>query len=169
MGGSLCTGLSFIGRSTVCAVCDDGTRIITRSGQLRSELPYAADDLLLFDLSDDDAAAICTTSYTQEGRAEIRLLNAPGEVTREPLILTEEPDSISYQAGRLAVLTGDTLTFYNRSLRQIDQQHGFAGASRVYMRAGNLWIAEFSSQARVTTVGRPPEDLADAGTMSGGT
>ena len=168
MGGSLCTGLSFIGRSTVCAVCDDGARIISRSGQIRSELSYAADDLISFDLSDDDAAAICTTSYTQEGRAEIRLLNARSEQTREPLILTEEPDSISYRDGRLAVLTGDTLTFYNRSLRQIDQQHGFAGSSRVFMRAGNLCIADFSSQARVTTVGNPPEDLTESAIPSTG-
>ena len=66
------------------------------------------------------------------------------------------------------MLTGDTLTFYNRSLRQIDQQHGFAGSSRVFMRAGNLCIAEFSSQARVTTVGNPPEDLTESAIPSTG-
>ena len=165
MGDSLCTGLSFIGRSTVCAVCDDGARIVTRSGQIRTEYPYAADDLIAFDLSDPDCAVLCTTSYEQDGRAEIMLLNARGEATRNPLILADEPDSISYRDGRLAVLTGDTLTFYNRTLRPIDEQSGFAGASRIYMRSGNLCIAEFSSQARVTTIGRPPEDLLETGDL----
>lgn len=164
MGDSLCTGLRFIGRNTVCVVCDDAARIVTRSGQIRCEYTYAADDLLAFDLS-DDCAAICTTSYTQDGRAEIMLLNARGEATRNPLILAEDPDSISYCDGRLAVLTGDTLTFYNRTLRQIDEQSGFAGASRIYMRSGNLCIAEFSNHARVTTIGRPPEDLMDTDTI----
>jgi hypothetical protein len=161
MGGSLCMGLRFIGRNTVCVVCDDGARIITRNGQIRCEYSYAADDLLSFDLSDDDCAVICTTSYSQEGRAEITLLNARGEATRNPLILADEPDSISYHDGRLAVLTNDTITFYNRSLRQIDEQSGYAAASRIYMRSGNLCIAEFSSHARVTTIGHPLEDLTE--------
>ena len=89
-------------------------------------------------------------------------MNSHGISTRTPLVLTEEPDSISYYDGRLAVLTGDTVTFYNSSLRTIDEQTGLSGASAVYMRSGNLCIASFSSYARVLTIGRPLTDRNSA-------
>ena len=160
MDGSLCSGLSFLGRNAVCAVCDDGTYVVGRNGHIRYEQTYVGDDLLAFDLS-DDGVALCTTSYSQEGRAEITLIGAHGAVSRQPLILTAIPDSISYRDSRLGILSGDTVTFYNRHLRQIDEQSGYSGASRIYMRGGNLCIALFSSNARVTTIGQPLEDLTE--------
>ena len=57
------------------------------------------------------------------------------------------------------MLTGDTVTFYSKSLRQIDQQTNLAGVSRVYMRSGGTAIALFGSQARVLTIGNPLNDL----------
>lgn len=162
MNGSLCAGLTFLGRSTVCAVCDNGVYVVSRSGNIRYSQTYSSDDLIAFDMSSHDNVALCTTSYSQEGRAEITLVNSHGISTRTPLVLTEEPDSISYYDGRLAVLTGDTVTFYNSSLRTIDEQTGLSGASAVYMRSGNLCIASFSSYARVLTIGRPLTDRNSA-------
>lgn len=159
MNGSLCAGLTFLGRSTVCAVCDNGVYVVSRSGSVRYSQTYSSDDLIAFDMSSHDNVALCTTSYSQEGRAEILLVNSRGVSTRTPLVLEEEPDSISYCDGRLAVLTGDTVTFYNRSLRPIDEQTGLSGASAIYMRSGNLCIASFSSYARVLTIGQPLADL----------
>ena len=159
MEDSLCVGLTFLGNNTVCAVCDNGLYVVKRNGTVRYSQSYTSDDLIAFDLSSHDSVALCTTSYSQEGRAEITLLNSRGALTRSPLVLAEKPDSISYYNGRLAVLSGDTVAFYNRSLRQIDEQTGFSGASAVYMRSGNLCIASFSSYARVLTIGQPLEDL----------
>lgn len=159
MKGSLCVGLKFLGRNTVCAVCDNGAFVITRGGGIRYQQDYVSSDLLYFDMASDDTVALCTTSYSQEGRAEITLINSRGAATRDSLLLANDPDAISYNDGRLAVLSGDDVTFYNRSLRQIDQQSGYSGASRVYMRRGNLCIAEFSSNARVMTIGRQLDDL----------
>ena len=159
MNGSLCAGLTFLGRSTVCAVCDNGVYVVSRSGNIRYSQTYSSDDLIAFDMSSHDNVALCTTSYSQEGRAEITLVNSRGVSTRTPLVLADDPDSISYYDGRLAVLAGDTVTFYNRSLRPIDEQTGLSGASAIYMRSGNLCIASFSSYARVLTIGQPLTDL----------
>lgn len=159
MDGSLCVGLKFLGKNTVCAVTDSGAYVVTRSGSIRYQLDYVSGDLLYFDMSDDDCAAICTTSYSQEGRAEITLLNSRGLATSNPLILASAPDSISYQDRRLAVLSGDTVTFYTRSLQLIEEQNGFSGASRVFMRSGNNCIALFSSNARILTIGKQLDDL----------
>ncbi len=164
MDGSLCTELTFLGRNTVCAVCDDGTYVISRRGHVRYSQTYTSDDLIAFDMSDNNCIALCTTSYSQEGRAEIVLINSRGTTTRNPLVLPAKPDSISYYDGRLAVLCGDTVTFYNRSLRSIDEQTGLSGASAVYMRSGNLCIASFSSYARVLTIGQPLRDLSSPAT-----
>lgn len=159
MNGSLCAGLTFLGKSTVCAVCDNGVYVVSRSGRIRYSQTYSSDDLIAFDLSSHKCVALCTTSYSQEGRAEITLVNPHGTTTGEPLVLPEKPDSISYCDGRLAVLSGDTVTFYNSSLRPIDEQTGLSGASAIYMRSGNLCIASFSSYARVLTIGQPLADL----------
>ena len=55
--------------------------------------------------------------------------------------------------------TGETVTFYSKSLKEIDSQTGLTGLSRVYMRSGGTAIALFNSQARVLTIGSPLEDL----------
>ncbi len=158
MGGRLSLGLKFLGRNTVCAVTDNGAFIVTRSGDTRYALDYASSDLLYFDLLDDDCAAICTTSYSQEGRAEIQLLNARGLASRNPLVLSAIPDAVSFYDNRLAVLSGDRLTFYSRDLSQIDEQSGLSGASRIFMRPANTCLAVFSSNARVLVVGRHQEE-----------
>lgn len=157
MNSSLVLGMKFLGNNTVCAVCDNAVYVVSRSGQVRYSMEYSADALIAFDLS-EDCVALATESYSNASRADIVLINARGTVSRNPLSLSAEPDSISYCDGRLAVLTGDTVTFYSKSLRQIDQQDGLAGASRVYMRSGGTAIALFGSQARVLTIGHPLED-----------
>lgn len=159
MNGGLCLGLKFLGRNTVCAICDTGTYVITRGGVVRYEQTYVNGDLLYFDMASEDTVALCTASYSQEGRAEITLINSRGAATRDSLLLPNDPTSISYNDSRLAVLSGDNVTFYNRGMRRIDEQSGYSGASRIFMRKGNLCIAEFSSRARVMTVGRPLDDV----------
>ena len=158
MNSNLVLGMKFLGNNTVCAVCDNATYVISRSGKIRYQTEYASDDLIAFDLS-DECIALATEAYSQNSRAEITLINARGMASRNPLSLTEEPDSISYCDGRLAVLTGDRVTFYSKSLREIDQQTNLAGVSRVYMRSGGTAIALFNSQARVLTIGNPLKDL----------
>lgn len=158
MNSSLVLGMKFLGNNTVCAVCDNAVYVVSRSGQVRYSMEYSSDAIIAFDLA-DDCVALATESYTHASRADIVLINARGMASRKPLSLTSEPDSISYYDGRLAVLTGDTVTFYSKSLRQIDQQSGLAGVSRVYMRSGGTAIALFGSQARVLTIGHPLKDL----------
>ena len=158
MNGSLVLGMKYLGNNTVCVVCDNATYVVSRGGQIRYRTDYSADSLLSFDLT-DDCVALATESYSQSSRADIVLINARGSASRKPLSLSSEPDSISYCDGRLAVLTGDTVTFYSKSLRQIDQQTNLAGVSRVYMRSGGTAIALFGSQARVLTIGNPLNDL----------
>lgn len=158
MGSSLVLGMKFLGNNTVCAVCDNKTYVVSRGGQIKYQTEYASDALIAFDLS-DDCVALATESYSQSSRADIVLINARGTASRGPLSLSAEPDSISYCDGRLAVLTGDTVTFYSKSLREIDQQTNLAGVSRVYMRSGGTAIALFGSQARVLTIGNPLKDL----------
>ncbi len=159
LGDSLVLGMGFLGNNTVCVVCDNATYVISRSGEIKYQTEYTADELITFDLA-DDCVALATESYAQSSRADIVLVNARGTVSRNPLSLSTEPDSISYCDGRLAVLTGDTVTFYSKSLRQIDQQTNLAGVSRIYMREGSTAIALFSSQARVLTIGNPLEDFS---------
>ena len=158
MNGSLVLGMKYLGNNTVCVVCDNATYVVSRSGQIRSQISYASDSLIAFDLS-DDCVTLATESYSQASRAEIIRINARGAASRKPLELPTEPDSISYCDGRLAVLTGDTVTFYSSSLREIDRQTNLAGVSRVYMRAGGTAIALFGNQARVLTIGNPLNDL----------
>ncbi|MDO4174810.1 MAG: DUF5711 family protein [Eubacteriales bacterium] len=158
MDGNLVLGMKFLGNNTVCVVCDNATYVISRGGQIRYSCEYSADDLLAFDLA-DDCIALATRSYSQNSRAEVVLINARGTASRNPLGLSSEPDSISYCDGRLAVLTGDTVTFYSKSLREIDQQTNLAGISRIYMRSGGTAIALFNSQARVLSIGNPLKDL----------
>lgn len=158
LNGSLVLGMKFLGNNTVCVVCDNATYVISRSGQIKYKTEYTADALIAFDLS-NDCVALATESYSQSSRADIVLINARGTASRTPLSLSAEPDSISYSDGRLAVLTGDTITFYSKSLRQIDQQTNLAGVSRVYMRDNGTAIALFGSQARVLTIGNPLEDI----------
>lgn len=163
MRGSLVLGMKFLGNNTVCVVCDNATYVISRSGQIKYQTEYASDALIAFDLA-DDCVALATESYSQSSRADIVLIGARGTASRKPLSLSAEPDSISYCDGRLAVLTGDTVTFYSKSLREIDRQNNLAGVSRIYMRQGGSAIALFSSQARVLTIGNPLKDLnADNG------
>ncbi len=162
MNGSLVLGMKYLGNNTVCVVCDNATYVVSRGGQIRYRTDYSADSLLSFDLT-DDCVALATESYSQSSRADIVLINARGSASRKPLSLSSEPDSISYCDGRLAVLTGDTVTFYSKSLRQIDQQTNLAGVSRVYMRSGGTAIALFGSQARVLTIGNPLNDLNSSG------
>lgn len=158
MNGSLVLGMKYLGSNTVCAVCDNATYVLSRSGQIRYRMEYGSDSLIAFDLS-DDCAALATESYSQSSRADIVLINARGTASRKPLSLSAEPDSISYSDGRLAVLSGDTVTFYSKSLREIDRQDNLMGVSRVYMRSGGTAIALFSSQARVLTIGNPLKDI----------
>ncbi len=158
MGSSLALSMKFLGSNTVCAVCDNSTYIVSRSGQIKYQKEYAADALIAYDLS-DDCVALATESYAQNSRADVVLVNVRGTASREPLSLAAEPDSISYNDGRLAVLTGDEVTFYSKSLRLINVQDGLSGATRVYMRAGGTAIALFSSHARVLTIGNPLNDL----------
>lgn len=158
MNGSLVLGMKYLGNNTVCVVCDNGAYVVSRSGQVRYHMEYSSDSLIAFDLS-DDCVALATESYSQSSRADIILINARGTASRNPLSLTAEPDSISYCDGRLAVLTGDTVTFYSKSLREIDQQTNLAGVSRIYMRSGGTAIALFGRQARVLTIGNPLKDL----------
>ncbi|MCD8355619.1 MAG: DUF5711 family protein [Clostridia bacterium] len=158
MNSNLVLGMKFLGNNTVCAVCDNATYVISRSGQIRYQTEYSSDDLIAFDLA-EDCVALATEAYSQTSRAEIVLINARGTASRNPLSLSTEPDSISYCDGRLAVLTGDSVTFYSKSLREIDQQTNLAGVSRIYMRSGGTAIALFNSQARVLTIGNPLKDL----------
>ena len=162
MNGSLVLGMKYLGNNTVCVVCDNATYVVSRGGQIRYHTEYQADALIAFDLS-DDCVALATESYSQSSRADIVLINARGTASRQPLSLSTEPDSISYCDGRLAVLTGDTVTFYSKSLREIDQQTNLAGVSRVYMRSGGSAIALFGSQARVLNIGNPLKDLNSDG------
>ena len=158
MNGSLVLGMKYLGNNTVCVVCDNATYVVSRSGQIRYHVEYTPDSLIAFDLA-NDCVALATKSYSQSSRAEIVLINSRGTASRKPLQLSTEPDSISFCDGRLAVLTGDTVTFYSSSLREIDQQTNLTGASRVYMRSGGTAIALFGSQARVLTIGHPLKDL----------
>ncbi|MDO4286715.1 MAG: DUF5711 family protein [Eubacteriales bacterium] len=158
MDSNLVLGMKFLGNNTVCAVCDNATYVISRSGQIRYQREYSPDDLIAFDLA-EDCIALATEAYSQNSRAEIVLINARGTASRNPLSLPTEPDSISYCDGRLAVLTGDTVSFYSKSLREIDQQTNLAGVSRIYMRSGGTAIALFNSQARVLSIGNPLKDL----------
>lgn len=162
MDGDLVLGMKFLGNNTVCAVCDNAAYVISRGGQVRYTTEYSSDALIAFDLG-DDCVALATRSYSQSSRADIILINARGMASRTPLSLLSEPDSISYCDGRLAVLTNDTLTFYSKSLRQIDQQPNLAGVSRIYMRPGGSAIALFSSQARVLTIGHALNDFNSTG------
>lgn len=158
MNGSLVLGMKYLGNNTVCVVCDNATYVVSRGGQIRYQTEYQADALIAFDLT-DDCVALATESYSQSSRADIVLINTRGTASRKPLSLSTEPDSISYCDGRLAVLTGDTVTFYSKSLREIDRQTNLAGVSRVYMRTGGTAIALFGSQARVLTIGNPLKDI----------
>lgn len=158
MNSNLVLGMKFLGNNTVCVVCDNATYVISRSGQIRYQRDYTSDDLIAFDLS-NECIALATEAYSQNSRAEITLINARGMASRNPLSLQQEPDSISYCDGRLAVLTGDRVTFYSKSLREIDQQTNLAGVSRIYMRSSGTAIALFNSQARVLTIGNPLKDL----------
>jgi hypothetical protein len=154
LNGSLVLGMKYLGNNTVCAVCDNGVYVVSRSGQIQYQQEYSTDALIAFDLS-DDCAAVATRSYSQSSRAEIVLIKSRGTASRNPLGLSSEPDSISYCDGRLAVQSADTVTFYSQSLRLIDEQSGLAGMSRVYMRSGGVAIALFGSHARVLTIGNP--------------
>lgn len=158
MNGSVVLGMKYLGSNTVCVVCDNATYVVSRSGDIRYHTEYASDALIAFDLS-DDCVALATESYSQASRAEIVLINSRGTASRKPLQLSTEPDSISYCDGRLAVLSGDTVTFYSKSLKEIDQQTNLAGVSRVYMRSGGTAIALFGNQARVLTIGKSLKDL----------
>ena len=163
MNGSLVLGMKYLGNNTVCVVCDNATYVVSRGGQIRYQTEYQPESLIAFDLS-DDCVALATESYSQSSRADIVLINARGTASRKPLSLSEEPDSISYYDGRLAVLTGDTVTFYSKSLREIDRQTDLAGVSRVYMRSGGIAIALCGDQARVLNIGNPLKDLNSDGT-----
>lgn len=161
MNGSLVLGMQFLGNNTVGVVCDNAAYVVSRSGQIHYQTEYSEDSLYAFDFS-DDRLVLAVKSFAQGSRADITLLNSRGMMTREPLSISAEPDSVSFYDGRLAVLTGDTVTFYSQSLRQIDQQSGLSGVSRVYMRSGGTAIALFGSQARVLTIGKPLKDFDEA-------
>ena len=158
MNGSLVLGMKFLGNNTVCTVCDSATYVVSRGGQIKYQKDYSSDDLIAFDLT-NDCLALATEAYSQTGRAEVVLINARGTASRKPLYLPEQPDGVSYCDGRLAVTTGETVTFYSKSLKEIDSQTGLTGLSRVYMRSGGSAIALFNSQARVLTIGSPLKDL----------
>ena len=78
-------------------------------------------------------------------------------------MIRRPPRSTLFPYTTLSDLTGDTVTFYSKSLREIDQQTNLAGVSRVYMRSGGTAIALFSSQARVLNIGNPLKDLNSDG------
>lgn len=161
MNSGLVLGMKFLGNNTVCAVCDNATYVISRGGQVRYTQEYSSDDLISFDLT-NDCLALATDAYSQTGRAQVVLINARGAVSRSPLYLPETPDGVSYCDGRLAVVTGETVTFYSKSLKEIDRQTGLSGLSRVYMRSGGTAIALFNSQARVLTIGSPLEEFSSS-------
>lgn len=156
MNGSLVLGMNFLGNHTVCAVCDNQTIVVSRSGQIHYQTQYTPDELIAFDMMEDHAV-LATKSFSQNARADVVLLNSRGMMTRSPLSLPEEPDSVSFYDRRLAVLTDDTVTFYSQNLREIDKQTGLSGVSRVFMRSGGTAIALFGGEARVLTIGKPLE------------
>lgn len=153
LGNSLVLDMKFIDKNTLCVVCDDATYFVSRRGKIKYQKDYPVDALVAFDFS-DDRLALALKSYSKSARAELSLISASGRESKHPLELNDEPDSISYNNGKLAVLTGDTLRFYNGKLKLLDEQEGMVGCSRVYMRDDGTAVCLFGSHARITAIGK---------------
>lgn len=156
LGNSLVLDMKFIDKNTLCIVCDDAAYMVSRQGKIKYQRSYTADALIAFDFS-DDRLALALKSYSKSARSEIILINAGGQESKHPLLLNDEPDSISYRNGKLAVLTSDTLYFYNSRLKLLDEQNGMFGCSRVYMCNDGTAVCLFGSQARIAAIGKPLE------------
>lgn len=153
LGNSLVLDMKFIDKNTLCVVCDDGVYLVSRRGKIKYQKDYPVSSLIAFDFS-DDRLALALKSYSKSSRAELTLISAGGRESKRPLELNDEPDSISYNNGKLAVLTGDTLRFYNAKLKLLDEQDGMFGCSRVFMRDDSTAVCLFSGHARIAAIGK---------------
>ena len=127
------------------AVSEEGFCILSAGGELRHTLPFDGDRLRRCHMGGDGYAALLLGHYKSGGRCRLLTVNEDGKILGQ---LEVEGDVVELSvAGRyVAVLFGDRLTLYDKTLRELATLTEVSTVRQVLMRDdGSALLAALTS------------------------
>lgn len=149
--GQLALDVKFLDEETVSVICDNGAYIISQDGRIKLAKPYAASELIAYDMT-GDKLVLATKSYSKEARMDVVLIDGNGKVS-QPIQLRSELRSVSYLNGVLGILTSEKILMYDDNLKEIYAEPDKIGARSIKMRNdGNALLISSKSVKIVSKV-----------------